>query len=152
MSYAPIFYRVTDDSSGSKLGDHGFLASEPIYQPRMFPPWSEQEQEDLKRMLDKHLNWYNREPTPFISVYISKKVAWDYAEARKNDGWTGVSVTYIQREMIGPECLRRVRTLAKDLGYWIPPRAWPNSEFEWIILNHIPQEAISDHLYMDDQY
>ena len=147
--HPPAFFRVTDNSSRSQLGEHGFIASDPLFQPDMFPPWSELQRADLKRMLDKHLDWPNREPTPFISVYISARVAWEYARARKRDGWTGVTISYIRRDMIESACLWRVRALAKDLGYWITARAWQNSDFERIILNHIPKEAIFDQRFLN---
>lgn len=100
-------------------------------------------------MLRKHLDWSNKEATPFISVYVSEKAAWEYAQRRKRDGWTGVGVSYIRLDAIQADCLRKVRDLAEELGLFIPEIAWRNSFHEWIILNQILKEAVFDHKFLE---
>jgi len=80
--------------------------------------------------LDNHLDWYNRMPTPFISVYSSKSAAFASANGRINDGKTGVTVAYIDGSKLFGGGLRKVWKLAEELGYEIPDKALDNSEFE----------------------
>jgi hypothetical protein len=151
MAYPTAFYRVTDHSSGSQLGEHGFLASDLYNQLQLSLRGlkREKEKDELTNALEKHLDWYNKEPTPLISVYIFERAAWEYAQRRKRDGRMAVAISYIRRDMIGGNCLRRVRALAKELRYFFPERGWHHSDYEWNILSQIPKEAVFDEKFLE---
>jgi hypothetical protein len=144
MAIPDKFYRVFNDSSQSQYDDeYGFVAANSSLCLRMFSPRSEQQEDKIIRALHEHLDWANRDTTPFISVYSSKSAAFACANGQLNNGRTGVTVAYIDRGKLSEDYLRKVRKLADELKYEIPDAAWDNSEFEWIVLHRIPTHAVS---------
>ena len=96
-----------------------------------------------RRHMRNHLDWSNRTKTPFISTYGSKRAAYEEAGRRIRDGKKNVRVVEI--DTYQADCrveYRNVRKFAKALGYWIPEKAWRNSEFEYNFLRRIPASAI----------
>jgi hypothetical protein len=97
-----------------------------------------------------HLDWSNRRPTPFISMYNDETVAVEEAERRKRRGMKNVTITVVDVEKVrGRVQYRNVRRLlARQRGRWIPEKAWHNSEYEYIFLHHIPDRAVTGRIYM----
>ncbi|KFH48270.1 hypothetical protein ACRE_009260 [Hapsidospora chrysogenum ATCC 11550] len=103
----------------------------------------------LRRKFHNQLDWSNRTKTPFISTYGRERAALEEAGRRKRDGKKNVRVVKI--DTYQADCrveYRNVRKLAKALGYWIPDKAWRNSEFEYIFLRHIPASAIMEIIWV----
>ena len=93
--------------------------------------------------LDNHLDWGNRDPTPFISAYTDWTTAEKEALRRIRQGKQHVTITEIDvRKVRGKAQYRHVRGLARRLDYRIPYEAWPNSKYEYVFLHQIPESAI----------
>lgn len=99
----------------------------------------------LEQHLCNHADWYNRQETPFISTYNSYKAANAEALRRIRSGKKDVIIICIDVTRAHKKIqYRHMRTLAKKLDVTIPPRAWHNSEFEFVFLHHIPESAITE--------
>jgi len=150
MAIPDELYRVFDDSSTSQYDEQdGFVAGNSHLRLKMSRHWSEWQKDMLIEALDNHLDWYNRNPTPFISVYSSKSAAYASANGRINDGKMGVIVAYIDGSKLFRGSLRKVWKLAEELGYYIPDKALDNSKSEWIVLQQIPSESVHHLQYMN---
>ncbi|KAL8299185.1 hypothetical protein RB601_003617 [Gaeumannomyces tritici] len=129
------FYRVEDEDSRRRIAPgSGFYA----------PGESEVGFENGWELV-AHLDWRNREPTSFISVYSRKDVALREAHRRKRQGKRDVTVTEIDVSL-APWRLefRNMRRLCASLEVYIETEAWHNSEYEWVFLHCIPKRAIRD--------
>ena len=91
---------------------------------------------------DKHLNWSNRTPSPFISVYADFDTVINSAITRKNQGKRGVLIARIDVSKSGKLWYRYMPKVAKEVGLRIKPQALNNSENEFVFLHRIPGEAI----------
>jgi len=136
-----IFYRVEDgDSRARYYHDEGIFA-EDVDEEVDFGTrgWR------LLCQVERHLDWGNRVPTPFISMYCNKIVAFREAERRVRDGKEDVRVyTIDMRERDERVEYRNIWLLTEKLGFDIPERAWNNSEYEYVVLHHIPDSAVVD--------
>lgn len=109
----------------------------------------------LYRALEDHLDWSNRNPTPFISVYAHRDAAYADAERRVREDRMDVVVTeiVIREEDIGGQRsrirFRQVRKLARENHLRIPPRAWHNSKEEFVFLHRIPGRTIVQRTHWD---
>lgn len=138
-----VFYRVHDDSSATHFDGDGFFAGDDQTMLRMFPR-NRWEAEKLFNALSGHLDWSNKTASPFISVYADFDTAVNSANARQNQGKRGVFIACIEFRKRSGTWSRPVREVADELGLWIEPPAWKNSEHEYIIFNRIPGEAVVD--------
>ncbi|KAL8826246.1 MAG: hypothetical protein Q9191_003923 [Dirinaria sp. TL-2023a] len=139
-----VFYRVHDDSSATHFDEeYGFLAGDDQTMLRMFPR-NDWEATRLRNALDRHLDWFNRTASSFISVYVNYDAAFNGAIARKNQGKRGIFIAHIDVRK-SRECMwrRNVREVAVDVDIWIQQQAWNNSEYEYLFLNHISAEAVT---------
>ena len=141
---APLkYYRVQDNSSATYFDvDDGFVAGDPELPVRMFPR-NDSEERDLSNALDRHLDWYDTTPSPFISVYTDLDTARVSANARVKQGKRGVFIAHIDVKRIGGLYYRNVRGLADEIELEIQPQALNNSRQEFIFLHHIPEEAVT---------
>jgi hypothetical protein len=99
----------------------------------------------LEEHLRNHVDWYNTHETPFISTYNSYRAAYAEAFRRIRCGKKDVIIIWIDVTRAHKKVqYRNMRTLARKLGITIPPRAWHNSEFEFVFLHHIPDSAITE--------
>ena len=97
----------------------------------------------LLGQVERHLDWGNRVPTPFISMYCDGSVAFREANRRVREGKKDMRVYKVNiRESDERREYRNVRLLAKGLNFDIPERAWNNSEYEYIFLHHVPDSAV----------
>ena len=142
---APVkYYRVHDNSSATRFDKvNGFRAGDTQLQLRMFSPRDRAEERNLSNALGRHLDWSDRTPSPFISVYADLKTAVNSAVARVKDGKREVFIAYIDVEDIEGLWYRCVPKLAEEVGLWIQPQALRNSEKEFIFLRQIPADAIT---------
>lgn len=138
-----IYYRVHDSSSATHFDkEHGFVAGDHQLRLRMFPR-NRSERQDLFDALGRHLEWSDRTPSPFISVYADRDTAVNSAIARVNQGKRGVFIAYIDVEAIEDLWYRFTPKLAEEIGLRIQPQALRNSEQEFVFLHHIPGEAVT---------
>ena len=94
-------------------------------------------------MVENHLDWQNKNPSPFISVYSDERRAEIEARRRVRDGHDDVFIWEIDtNEAKNVAQYRNLRRFAKKSGIWIPDFAWDNSEYEWLFLNQIPEAMI----------
>ena len=137
------YYRVHDSSSATHFDEeNGFVAGDPELPLRMFPH-HDSEYQNLFDALGRHLDWSDRTPSPFISVYSDWDTAVNSATARVNRGKRRVFIAHIDVERIKGLYYRHVPKLARDIGLRIPPQALRNSEHEFVFLRHIPGEAVT---------
>lgn len=137
-----IFYRVEDKHSRAQyIEDEGIFA-EDIDTSVNFRRLGT----NLLHQIEQHLDWSNRNPTPFISMYSDKYVAQREAERRVLSGKKDVRIykidTYASEERME---YRNIRLLAQKLGLFIFHEAWHNSEHEYIFLHHVPEDAIEEY-------
>ena len=138
------YYRVHDESSATHFDEeNSFVAGDPELPLKMFHRGrSEYQKLELCNALDKHLNWSNRTPSPFISVYADFDTAVNSAIARKNQGKRGVLIARIDVSESDELLYRHVPKVAKEVGLRIKPQALNNSENEFVFLHCIPGEAV----------
>lgn len=142
------FYRVVDEFSQTRVAGYGLLAADSRSFITFEPRNNTKRRLSLEMELHNHLNWANREPTVFISVYSDQDTAWAEARRRERSGRTKVTVMTINVSKCAFDCThkrleyRNVRKLASKLEIWIDDGAWHNSEHEWIFLHRIPSHAI----------
>lgn len=136
------FYRVEDEDSRAEYVENAGLWAENTATRVDFRSYDE----TLFEQVGRHLDWANREPTPFISMYGDKDVAEREANRRVRDGKQNVRVYTINMRMLEKnQCeYRNARRLADKLRLYIPKHAWNNSKYEYICLHHVPQVAIID--------
>ena len=146
---APVeYYRVQDNSSATPFDEeNGFVAKDHKLQLKMFHPRNRSEKQNLFDALDRHLDWYDKTPSPFISVYSDWDTAVSSAEARAKKGKRGVFIAHINVEDIEGLWYRCVPKLAEEVGLWIQAQALRNSKKEFVFLHHIPAEVVTEYEY-----
>lgn len=144
-----LFYRVEDEYSQARTADRrGIWAGE--RRARVdFKARHGCKPKALDQHVMNHLDWSNRRPTPFISMYKDYTVAFEEANRRKRRGMKKVAITVVDvRKVYGKVKFRNVRRLAHRLQRWIPKKAWHNSKYEYIFLHHIPDRAVTKRIKM----
>lgn len=148
MQDSYLFYRVEDKYSQARAADGGIWAGE-RHAKVDFKATHERKPKALDRHVMNHLDWSNRRPTPFISMYKDYTVAFEEANRRKRRGMKKVTITEVDvRKVYGKVEYRNVRRLAHRLQCRIPEKAWHNSEYEFIFLHHIPDRAVTNRIEM----
>jgi hypothetical protein len=134
-----IFYRVEDaDSSARYVDGEGILAADTETVVNFG-----NKGEALFEQVEQHLNWSNRDPTPFISTYCYESAAWGEARRRVRRGKKHVKIYKIDMDETCERAeYRDIRHLSWRLGLNIEQNAWNNSEHEWIFLYRVPDEAV----------
>ena len=134
-----IFFRVEDEDSRARYFDGEGLFAEDMNTWVDFKSWDRR----LLGQVERHLDWGNRVPTPFISMYCDEGVAQREAERRIGEGKKDVRVYEINmRRSDERREYRNIRLLAERLDFDIPERAWNNSKYEYIFLHHVPDSAV----------
>lgn len=132
----PEFYRVEDEGSRGRYFKGKGMYAEVTDTEFDFSNC------DIRLIL-RHLDWKNRIPTPFLSVYCDEEMAIREAERRVREGKKEVRVYKIDMwESDDRVEYRDLRRLAKKQGIYIPDFAWSNSEYEYLCLHHIPDSAV----------
>ena len=147
---APVeYYRVQDKSSATRFNKvNGFIAGDDELPVKMSPR-SDSEYQNLFEALDRHLDWYDRTPSPFISVYADYDTAENSAIARAERGKKGVFIAHINVKHTGGLSYRCVPKLAEAIGLRIPQRASRNAEEEFVFLHRIPAKAVTKYEYFE---
>jgi molybdate-binding protein len=139
-----IFYRVEDEHSRACYIDgEGIIAEDT-------DTWVDFRKKGvaLLHQIAQHLDWSNREPTPFISTYSEEQVAQREAERRVMAGKRDVRIYKINMRAGNERTeYRNIRLLAEKLDFVIPKNAWNNSMYEYVFLSRIPDSAV---IGMDD--
>jgi hypothetical protein len=138
------FWRVEDDSSHVQTTRGRGARAADVKSRVDFGARRGVKRDQLTELFDNHLNWSNRTDTPFISAYTYLRAAYEEAMRRKRAGKENVRIIGFDMDRAGRRVeYRNVRKLAWSLGYWIPKKAWRNSEFEYIFLHGIPASAVT---------
>ena len=136
-----MFFRVEDSESRARYyGREGLFAEDT-------DTWVDFIgcDERLFSQVERHLEWRNRVPTPFISMYCDEGVASREAERRVRAGKKYVRVYKIDIRRGGEHVeWYKLRHLADVLELDIPKRALNNSKYEYIFLHHVPGSAVVD--------
>ena len=136
------YWRVQDEHSQSRYDERwGMLAGDP-HSSIDFNPRGWEEEDVFINELENHLDWGNREPTVFISVYTDEDRAYEEAERRMERGRQQVVVHEIVPLRDHSMEYRSVRGLAEWWGVEIPEEAYRNSEYEYVFLHQIVPEAV----------
>ncbi|KAF2185814.1 hypothetical protein K469DRAFT_707480 [Zopfia rhizophila CBS 207.26] len=134
-----IFFRVEDEDSRARYSGEEGLFAEATDTWVDFKSWDW----TLLGQVERHLDWGNRVPTPFISMYCDEGVAHREAKRCVGEGKKDVRVYKINmRRSDERREYRNIRLLAERLNFDIPERAWNNSEYEYIFLHHVPDSAV----------
>jgi hypothetical protein len=120
-----IFFRVEDEDSRARYsGEEGLFAE-------VTDTWLDFKSWDWKLFgkVERHLDWENRVPMPFISMYCDEGVAHREARRRVGERKKDVRVYMINmRRSDEHREYRNIQLLAERLGFDISERAWNNSE------------------------
>ncbi len=139
-----IFFRVEDEDSRARFSDEEGLVAEDTDTRVDFRSYEGRLRDQVERLLD----WGNRVPTPFISMYCDEDVAHREAQRRVRDGKRDVRVYEINmRRSDEPREYRNIRLLAETLDLDIPDLAWNNSEYEYVFLHYVPVSVV---VYWDE--
>lgn len=134
-----IFFRVEDEHSRARYSDEEGLFAEDTDTWVDFGSWDDR----LLGQVERHLDWGNRIPTPFISMYCDEGVAHREANRRVREGKKNVRVYKINmRRSDDRREYRNIRLLAEKLDFDIPECVWNNSEYEYIFLHHVLESAV----------
>lgn len=133
-----IFFRVEDEDSRARYSDEEGLFAEDTDTRVDFKSWDRR----LLGQVERHLDWGNRVPTPFISMYCNEDVAFREAQRRVGKGKDVRVYKINMRESDERREYRKIRLLAERLDFAIPEHAWNNSEYEYIFLHHVPDSAV----------
>jgi len=138
-------YRLYDDQSVSRFDEvDGFVAGNPNAAFNRNRYWA-------KYVVQRHMRWGNRRPTPFISVTASRGKALLYAAQREKNGHRDVSIAKIDtaKLLASGVTFYHMATLAKRTGARIDQVAWNYSEY--LCLWYIPREAVVE-TWKHDEY
>ena len=134
-----IFFRVEDDESRARYRGRAGIFAEDRKTRVDFNSWDE----ELLSQVERHLEWRNRVPTPFISMYCDEGAAHREANRRIDREKDNVRVYKINmRRSHERREYRDLRRLADGLDFDIPDCAWNNSKYEYIFLHHVPNSAV----------
>ena len=136
------FWRVTDANTAAKYHrGNGFIAGEP-HAVVTLNPSTPLEVEDTKMYILQHLNWRNRRPTPFISVYTDFETAENEALRRRKESKKDVVLWEICLDDEDDLEWGTMYKLKGDLGFWIQEYAFHNAKYEALIVHHIPRNFV----------
>jgi len=127
-------YRVVDDESFIKFdGQTGFTAGSQT----AFDPWTAH----ANTFVERHANWGNRSPTPFISTTSSFENAAHLANKRVRRGCSNVQVAIIDRGVVERNSsVYHMSTLIDITHAQIAKFA--RNEHEYVCVHRIPHEAV----------
>jgi hypothetical protein len=143
-----VFFRVQDEYSQAQYCEHSGILSKNQSNASFDPCLPE-----TRQSLRDHLDWANKKPSPFISVYSDQATALRDARRRLADGYEDVVIWEIDTRR-GPETsqYRKIRLLASIYRIWIPRKAWNNSEHEWLFLHRVPDCMIVRYCTLPDEH
>ncbi|KAE8893188.1 hypothetical protein PF010_g7954 [Phytophthora fragariae] len=107
--------------------------------------------QQFKRAVELHLNWSNRIPTPFVSLFDTREHAVQWARRHFELGYDDVFLLKIDAAKLGP--VFRVRYLVQDSDiHTLLPESMYNDEF--LALRKISRRSIIRETFVScsDQY
>lgn len=133
-----VFFRVQDKYSQAQHREHSGILSR-NQSNASFDPYSG----ETRQAIQDHLDWANRMPSAFISVYSDWTTAYRDARRRVDNGYQDVVIWKIDtREGHEMAQYRNIRRLASTCRIWVPQKAWHNSEHEWLFLHRVPDSMV----------
>ncbi|KAF1333746.1 hypothetical protein FI667_g2599, partial [Globisporangium splendens] len=98
-----------------------------------------QDEGKFKDAIELHLDWSNRQPTPFVSSFESQFHAVNFANVLLQRGRSNTRIYQIDTIYLGP--VFRVRDMVDKLGFCpnLPERTYWD---EYLILNGIPKQSV----------
>ncbi|KAG1769886.1 hypothetical protein EV702DRAFT_1140610 [Suillus placidus] len=139
------FYRVFDEDSCAQFHEiSGFVASIPnaIYDPKHW---------NARGELERHMDWTNIHPTPFISVTASREKALEFALQRVGKQRRAVTIAKIDSSRLKAANVNvyRMCTLVEQTGAGIKREAM--NEHEYLCVRCIPANAVIRLLTLGDE-
>ncbi|GAD98426.1 hypothetical protein ANI_1_828104 [Paecilomyces variotii No. 5] len=144
-------YRVTDDDSMVQYDEiRGFCAGDMFTRVNLFPR-TKREAEETADQVIMQSNWENDILTAVMSTYSNLKEAEYYANRRVWDGKSNVRIFEMEVDERYVQC-RGIRDLAKELGIWIPHKAYNHSRYEVLCEHRIPRRYITRYKQLTDKF
>ncbi|KAG6594281.1 uncharacterized protein IUM83_15199 [Phytophthora cinnamomi] len=107
--------------------------------------------QQFKRAVELHLNWSNRVPTPFMSLFGTRELAVKWARRHFELGYDDAFLLKVDAAKLGP--VFRVRYLVQDSDiHTLLPESMYNDEF--LVLRKITRRSIIRETYLscNDEY
>lgn len=139
------FYRVFDEESRSQFHETwGFVASIPnaFYNPAHW---------NARLELERHMDWSNSCPTPFVSMTASREKALEYAFQRVEKQRRTVTIAKIDSSRLkkAKVDIHWMCALVKQTGADIKREAM--NKHEYLCVRCIPANAVIQCLTLDDE-
>ncbi|KAI0436702.1 hypothetical protein F4803DRAFT_208028 [Xylaria telfairii] len=135
-------WRIEDDDSHVKYWPGYGIRASSEESVRMNPR-NRFETEALYEKVQQHIDWYNKVPTPFISVYNDEGRAAQEANRRVRTGKRNVVAYEIVVHRSDNVIFRNmVKLFNKVLDEEIPEFVGNNAENEFIFLHWIPEDCV----------
>lgn len=154
LSHDGGFYRVYDGLSQSRYSpQYGFLCGDANTY------WVRPERRFHRDSVKKHLDWHNREPTYYISIFSSFQKALEESERRQNQPWVRdeASGRFARRGQVRVAEIAGLETLREN-GVFLTSTSELRrchvldysdefvNQHEWLVLDHIPASCVvGDH-------
>ncbi|KAG2034138.1 hypothetical protein BDR03DRAFT_965941 [Suillus americanus] len=135
-------YRVFDEKSRSQFHEtSGFVASIPnaIYDPEHW---------NARRELERHMDWTNNHPTPFISVTASHEKALKFAKQRMEKQRRTVTIAKIESSRL-ETAIYRMCDLVNQTSADIKQEAM--NKHEYLCVRCIPANAVIQRVTLGDE-
>jgi len=134
-------YRVFDNSSVSKYSRfYGFRAHD-----IEFPRAAVDTPHCMWHPIRQHLDWSNRDPTPFISTWESSEKTWKAAEKREARGCQNVKIAVIDVDILTEMNVWFAKSidLVERFNVYLPQKTSRYlSPVEYLCLHSIPRRAV----------
>src|SRR5579862_9274820 len=134
-----LLYRVYSDSSMSQFDyDYGFEALDSSF-PLRWTQWPNK----MWRPVRQHLDWSNRNPTPFVSTWACVRKAIENAERREYLGHQNVMIAVIDTGVLESYHVwfADVVSIVDCYNVYVRNRRILSSQ-EYLCLNAIPSDAV----------
>src|SRR5579859_1019479 len=134
-------YRVFDNSSVSKYSRfYGFRA-----QDSEFPRTAVETAHFMWEPIRHHLNWSNRDPTPFVSTWESSEKTWEAAKRREARGCQNIKIAVIDVDILMEMDVWFAKSidLVEKFDVYLPEKTSRYlSPVEYLCFHSIPRRAV----------
>lgn len=137
-----LFWRVTEKYSVAAFEPgQGFIAGDTSFSVTL-DPVIQDDAIEIEEHIKRHLNWKNKNSTPFISAYLDFHMAKIEALRRMKDGKESVVLWKI-RLYVGNEIeWVTINGLKRNLGFWISENAFHNARYGAVFVHEIPRDYV----------
>jgi hypothetical protein len=140
-------FRVFDDNSVSSFTPgHGFIAGDASH------PFDPNHRKGAKVVVERHANWYNRIPTPFVSVVDTFEKAGDLAQSMSADTGSEIQVAIIDHARLRNDYgidVYRFTELIKITKAKVDP-ATRSNHAHFVCVHCIPSGAVMEVCTLDE--